>query len=576
MCGILGWVSIENFSVRDLVSSLKRLEYRGYDSFGFATKDGTIQKFVGTIDSSINSVGSFKTDAAIAHTRWATHGKISKKNAHPHFSNNKKLFVVHNGIIENYTEIKKSLEETGYRFYSETDTEIIPAYFQEKLKEKEIKEAIYDFLKDIKGTFAILLLEKNKGELYAIKRDSPLVIGLCKDKYILASDIYAFSDLTNKAVFLEDNMFAEVTKNSCKFYRDNEEVIVKITEFEWAKEDKIGDYPHYMIKEIKEQPDSSFRLVQSLKTVQKNKIAKIAGLIKNKKRVVFVSCGTSYHASLIGASLLIKLGIEAHAVIASEFENFILIDENTLVIAISQSGETMDVISVLKKIHAPVVSITNVPYSTIQRMSDYNIDSLAGQEICVAATKSFTNQLIVLYTLAKELGYKIELDEIPNKIKATIEKSETKIKKLAKSLYKAHDIFVLGSGSGYPIAREIALKLKEIPYVHAEGMMAGELKHGTLALITKGVPVISLIPNNDTDMITSTKEVEARGAMVIVFSNGRLELPKSNLFATPACHNEEFAIYACILGHLLSYHLGVLRGCEIDKPRNLAKSVTVK
>jgi glutamine---fructose-6-phosphate transaminase (isomerizing) len=328
------------------------------------------------------------------------------------------------------------------------------------------------------------------------------------------------------------------------------------------------------MKEIREQPVTSKRLIDSFKTTQKHRLSKLVSMVRDAKRVVFLACGTSYHASLVGAFLLTRLGIKANSVIASEFESFIIVDKDTLVIAISQSGETMDVVTVLKHVKstgAKVASIVNVPYSTVQRMSDISIEILAGQEVCVAATKTFTNQLITLFALAKGLGNKeIHLDEIPGRIGQTIMQNEEHIKKLAKELHKKHDIFVLGRGMTYPLAREFALKLKEIPYMHAEGMMAGELKHGTLALIEPGTPVVSLIPNRNPDMISSTKEVEARGAKTIIVSNtdGDLHLP--------ACCDAEFGIYSGIVGHLLSYYIAKLRGCPIDKPRNLAKSVTVK
>jgi glucosamine--fructose-6-phosphate aminotransferase (isomerizing) len=345
--------------------------------------------------------------------------------------------------------------------------------------------------------------------------------------------------------------------------------------FAWSRKEETKEaFEHYMIKEIKEQPLVSERLIQSLDTTQRDKLEQLASMVKTARRVVFLACGTSYHASLIGCFLLNQSGVEAHTIIASEFESFLLVDKETLVIAISQSGETMDVVSVIKNIKktgAQFAAVVNVPYSTIQRLSDISIEILAGQEICVAATKSFTNQLIMLFALAQKLGFSdIDLRSLPGKIQQTMDLNEEFIKKLAEDLYQKEHIFVLGRGISYPQAREIALKLKEIPYIHAEGMMAGELKHGTIALVEQGTPVISLIPNNNPDMISSTKEVEARGARTIIISNTNGELK------IPPCCNAEFAIYSGIIGHLLSYYIAKLRGCAIDKPRNLAKSVTVK
>ncbi|MEM4268190.1 MAG: glutamine--fructose-6-phosphate transaminase (isomerizing) [Candidatus Woesearchaeota archaeon] len=578
MCGIVGMISKKQFSVNEgLLNSLLRLEYRGYDSCGFAIHTGEVKKRTGEIRNLISSIKDRKTFFGIAHTRWATHGGVTEANAHPHVNQERTIFVVHNGIIENYNELKKTLEKRGYKFTTQTDTEVVPHYFDWKLKQgMSMKMAIQSFLQDIRGTFAIVLFIKGEERLYAIKRESPLVLGIGNGMHILASDIYAFSHETNKAIFFDDDEFALIEKDKYHFFdRDGKHITKKVVTIEWTKEEETkNNFEHYMIKEIKEQSNVSKRLIASLKTTQKIKIEKLAQMVKKSKQVVFLACGTSYHASLVGAFLLTRLGIRAHSIIASEFESFLIVDKKTLVIAISQSGETMDVVTVLKdvkKTGAKIASIVNVPYSTVQRMSDISIEILAGQEVCVAATKTFTNQLITLFALAKTLGLnEIHLDEIPRRIKETIEKNEAKVKRLALLLYKKHDIFILGRGMTYPLAREIALKLKEIPYMHAEGMMAGELKHGTIALIKKGTPVISLIPNGSYDMISSTKEVEARGARTIIVSNthGDLHLP--------ACCDAEFGIYSGIIGHLLSYYIAKLRKCPIDKPRNLAKSVTVK
>jgi glucosamine--fructose-6-phosphate aminotransferase (isomerizing) len=578
MCGIVGIIGKEKFSVRDdLIRSLQRLEYRGYDSCGFAAFEGLYRKQTGYIENLVNTMDSTRTSLAISHTRWATHGGITDINAHPHHNGEKTIFAVHNGIIENFEEIRKKLQDRGYRFTSDTDSEIIPHYFEDGLKSgKPVPEIIRDFVHEVEGTFAVLLFIKGDPHLYAIKRDSPLVLGLCSDRLVLASDIYAFSDHSDRAIFFEDNEFAVVGTDGYGFFdREGRPVEKQVLQFTWSrKEETREEFEHYMLKEIKEQPLVSERLIQSFRTTQKHRLQQLADMVKSAKRVVFLACGTSYHASLVGCFLLNRLGIEAHTVIASEFEGFILVDQETLVIAISQSGETMDVVSVVKNIKktgAKFAAIVNVPYSTVQRLSDISIEILAGQEVCVAATKSFTNQLITLFALGQKLGFMgIDLETLPDKIQRTIELNEAYIQGLAQDLYQKEDMFVLGRGISYPQAREIALKLKEIPYVHAEGMMAGELKHGTIALIEEGTPVISLIPNNNRDMISSTKEVEARGARTIVISNTDGELK------IPPCCDAEFAVYSGIVGHLLSYYIAKLRGCPIDKPRNLAKSVTVK
>jgi len=572
MCGIIGMIGDEFSVQKDLIAALKRLEYRGYDSAGYATVGGSMAKEVGYVDKLLKAKDE-KSTLGISHTRWATHGGITKENAHPH--TNGEVFLVHNGIIENYAEIRKSLSK--YEFRSETDSEVIMHFLADKLKfGMSPGEAMKEFINTARGTFAVLWFEKGKDTLYAMKRDSPLVLGLCRGRIILASDIYAFSDRSNKAIFFDDEEYAIIEKSGYRFYDCFGDLIEKnVHEFEWTRKEETKDkYEHYMIKEIYEQPAVVERLVKSFDTLQKEKVAEFAKLVKQANRVVFLACGTSYHASLVGAFLFTQLGIKAHSVIASEFEHFLLVDEHTLVIPISQSGETMDVVSVLKDIKlkkAAIASVVNVPYSTVQRLSNVSIEILAGQEVCVAATKSFTNQLIALFAIARELGNKsIVLDSIANKIQYTIDQNEGYIVKLAKELEKTNDVFVLGRGISYPIAREIALKLKEIPYIHAEGMMAGELKHGTIALIEKGTPVISLIPNGNPDMISNTREVEARGARTIVISNTNGELH------IPACTDAEFAVYASLIGHLLSYYIAKLRKLPIDKPRNLAKSVTVK
>jgi glucosamine--fructose-6-phosphate aminotransferase (isomerizing) len=348
----------------------------------------------------------------------------------------------------------------------------------------------------------------------------------------------------------------------------------EITEFDWGQEEsEIEEYPHYMIKEIKEEPKVTKRLLMSLQTEQKKQFEKLVEFIKNSRKVTFVAAGSSYHASLLGVYYFHRCKIEAQAIIASEFEHFITADEKTLVLAISQSGETMDVIDALKHAKekgAKIASIVNVPYSTIQRMSDISLNILAGQEVCVAATKSFVNQVTMLLALAKQFGFEIDLNDLPEKIESVFELEE-KIKQIAKKIHREKDIYIIGRGLSYPVAREIALKIKEISYIHAEGMMGGELKHGTIALIEKGTPVISLISNSDQTMLANTKEVEARGARVITIAD---EMDADIKLQTQ--NDGKFGILATIVGQLLTYYIALEKGLPIDKPRNLAKSVTVK
>ena len=579
MCGIIGFVSKNSFSSRDLLNALKKLEYRGYDSAGIAmlNQDFNCVKSLGQISELEKKLDDSKANIGIAHTRWATTGSVTNENAHPHFSCDKSIAIVHNGIIDNYQELKKELEKAGHKFISDTDSEVIAHFFKEELKRKDIKKAVEKFFSTVKGEFAILLARKGDDKIYAMKRGSPLVLGVGDNENIIASDIYAFSDRTNNAIFFNEDELAIISDGDYEFYKYDtylkavEKSLQKL-ELSGGQENKNG-FDHYMIKEIKEEPEAVNRLLQSLKNEQHEKMQEMKKLIQDSRRVVFVAGGTSYHASLLGVDVLNKAGIEAHTIIASEFRNFTLLDENTLIIPITQSGETMDVIEALRGIKAcgaKIASIVNVPYSTIQRMSNLSINIMAGQEVCVAATKTYVNQVVTLLYLASLFGYKAELNNLSRDIEKIFEQEE-KIKDVAKSLKHKHDIYLIGRDLCYPAAREIALKLKEIAYIHAEGMMAGELKHGTLALIEKGVPVISLMPKGDEHIISNTKEVEARGADIIAISNNnrdyeRIEIPS----------NDFFSILAVIAGQLLTYHIAKEKKLEIDKPRNLAKSVTVK
>ena len=579
MCGIVGIITDGKISIKnDLLKSLKRLEYRGYDSVGYADVRGNIEKNVGEISQFLGNIKDSSTSCAISHTRWATHGGVTEINSHPHWDCKKDIFTVHNGIIENYQELKKELSDKGHVFITETDSEVISHYFEEELKSKSMIDAIKSFIKRIEGTYAILLIEKGKNRIYAIKKDSPLVLGLAKDRFYLASDIYAFSDITNKAIFFEDGEFAIIDPNKYTFYDATGNELKKGTyEFTWAisQEESAHDYPHYMIKEIHEQPISTQRLINSLEGEQHDKITKIANLVKNSKRVVFTAAGSSYYASLLGIYFLNRVGVNAHTLIASEFQNFMLVDKDTLFIAISQSGETMDVVAATKwarKRGAKIVSLVNVPHSTLQRMSDISLEIHAGPEICVAATKTFTNQVVALLYLSSLLGFSVNMQTIPKKIDYVIKENEETVKRMADELYEKKDMYIIGRGLSYPPSREIALKLKEISYIHAEGMMGGELKHGTIALIEPGTPVIALIPGKDFDMFSNAKEVEARGARVITIAN----MMDSDFKIDVTINDGKFAILSVVIGQLLTYYIARRKGLPIDKPRNLAKSVTVK
>lgn len=574
MCGIIGMVSKNNFSSNDVIKMLKRLEYRGYDSFGIATDTGLFEKEVGEI----RPVRSNECNLAILHTRWATHGGVTKTNAHPHTDCSGSIFLVHNGIIENYLELKKNLQ--GHNFVSETDTEVIAHYFEEKLKTKPMKEAMVDFMKEAEGTFAVVMMIKGDRNLYAFKRGSPLSMGLLSGGNILASDIYAFSDKTDKAIFFNEDEFAIVNENGYEFYKFNNDALELISRdivtVKWTRGEEQKKYDHYMIKEIYEEPAAVERLLNSLEAEQSANLEKLKELITAAKRIVFVASGTSYHAALLGVYFLNKAGIEAHAVIASEFRNFYLVDDKTLIIAVTQSGETMDVIDALhgmKAKGAKIASLVNVPYSTIQRMSNVSLNIEAGQEICVAATKSFVNQVVVLTYIASLFGYEKDFSKVPEGIRQVFSE-EGKIKNIAKSLKNEKDIYVIGRGYLYPVAREIALKIKEISYIHAEGMMGGELKHGTLALIENGTPVIALI-DNKPEIISNVMEIKARGGRIIAVTNQDDERFAESI-KIPAKNKFLFSVEASVAGQLLTYYIAKEKGLPIDKPRNLAKSVTVK
>ncbi len=576
MCGIFGIISEYEIPIEFALRCLKRLEYRGYDSCGFATVEGLLMKKVGTVDSLIEKVDkSLNSRVIITHTRWATHGGVTEYNAHPHHDCSKRIFIVHNGTIDNYKEIKRYLEKKGHKFYSETDSELFAHFIEEGLREgKSMKEIILDIFKSFKGTYAVLVLIKGINKLYAFKKDSPLVIGLGDRENFVASDIYAFIHKTNRFIVLDDYEFAEISPNKVIIYDRKGNVITKQEKVvNWI--DFTSDkekYDHYMIKEIKEQPLYSKIIIESLNTEQLSILEKFVDKIRESNKIVFIAAGTSYHASLLGAYYLRELGYNAYAVLASEYKTLMIYDKDTLLIPVSQSGETMDVILAIKDLKnkvKDVISIVNVPYSTIQRLSSLSLEIKAGPEICVAATKTYTNQVITMLGIAKKLGLNIDLSVIPNNIKKLIEENEDKIKKLAKDLKNAKDIFILGRGINWFASMEIALKLKEISYIHAEALAAGELKHGTLALIEEGTNVIALAPSWDERITTNIEEVEARGGIVYKISN------KEEAFFVVPGDKYVFPLYSVIIGQLLTYYIAKEKNLPIDKPRNLAKSVTV-
>ncbi len=575
MCGIVGIVSRREFPVSLLLERLKRLEYRGYDSFGYY--DGRdVVKAVG----SIRVGGRGLTRSGISHTRWATHGGVTEANAHPHSSCDGSVTVVHNGILENFEDLKKRLARRGHRFASQTDSEVISHFFEDGLRSKPMRAVVADFMRAAEGTFAVLLMLKGGDEIYALKRDSPLVLGVAPGMNIAASDIYAFSDLTRRAAFFENDEYAVIRADGYRFFdRRGRAVRKPLRTFPAQQESSVrGTFKHYMMKEILEEPAAVDRLLFSLDHDQKPAFDRLVRLVRRSKKIIFASCGTSYHASLLGAYFLHQVGVENQTLIASEFRHFAKVDGDTLIVALSQSGETMDVIDALKyarECGGRVASLVNVPYSTIQRMSDLSLNLLAGPEVCVASTKAFVSQSAFMLRLAREFGFKVDLSNLSLRIRGLLRRRED-IRRLAEPVAAAPDLYVIGRGLTYPVAREIALKIKEISYIHAEGMMGGELKHGTIALIEDGTPVISIINNSDADIVSNTKEVEARGAKIIPITNNPVLRRRPGTIAVRTGNDGKFGILAAVAGQLIAYYVADKLGRPIDKPRNLAKSVTVK
>lgn len=577
MCGIVGIAAQDEFPTRLLLERLKRLEYRGYDSFGFY--DGRrLEKFVGGIRV---TAAEGRTRLGISHTRWATHGRVTVSNAHPHRSCDGRVVIVHNGIIDNYEDIKEDLVRKGHRFRSQTDSEVIAHFFEEGLKSKPMRVLVPAFFRKFQGTFAVLVMLRGGDEFYALKRDSPLVLGAAAGQTIVASDMHAFSDLGGRLAFFEDDEFAVVRPDGFEFFDSRGRAVNKRLRTYApvpASASTKKAFKHYMIKEIMEEPEVVERMLLSLEREQKPAFDRLVRMVRRAKKVFFAACGTSYHASLLGAFFLHQLGIENQTLIASEFRHYANIHPDTLVIALSQSGETLDVIDALKYTRengGRIAAVVNVPYSTIQRMSDLSLNILAGPEVCVASTKAFVNQAALLLKLAQAFGFKVNCDNLPDRIQ-TLFKARAKIKAIAERIARSKDAYIIGRGLTYPIAREIALKIKETSYIHAEGMMGGELKHGTIALIESGTPVVSLINNNDADIISNTKEVEARGAKIFILTNHPTLGGSEDTVHIKTGNDGKFGILAAVAGQLIAYYAADALGRPIDKPRNLAKSVTVK
>jgi len=609
MCGIVGYIG-KRHALPIILDGLKRLEYRGYDSSGVAILTGSglvIKRKKGKINDLIEYVGNEIIDGTIGigHTRWATHGKPSDENAHPHRAGD--IIVVHNGIIENYTELRSFLKEKGHHFKSETDTEIIAHLIEDHIKDGEsFESAVLSSVNQLRGSFALGIMHtKSPDRLIAVREASPLVIGFGNSENLFASDMPAILPYTNDMLFLNDGNIAIITLDKVKlidFYGKPLTVHPKHFDISPAMAEK-GGYKHFMQKEIFEQPQAITdtmrdRLLFDKKEVNLKEAEIDTRVLNSIKRINFVACGTSYHAGLTGKYIIEEIaGIPVDVDVASEFRyKTPLVSNETMTVAISQSGETADTIAAIrlaKKHGSHVLSICNVIDSTVARESDYVLYTHAGPEISVASTKAFTSQLVAIYLLAIHLGrytgrlskqqissYIDTLITIPSLLD-NILKEEEKLVAIAKEYAMYSDFLYLGRGISYPVALEGALKLKEISYIHAEGYPAGEIKHGPIALVNQEMPVVFIaVKGRVYEKIKSNiEEVRARDGRIISFTNAsdnEIQALSNAIFMLPDIDELFTPILSIVPLQLLAYHIAVLNGTDVDQPKNLAKSVTVE
>lgn len=611
MCGIVGYIGKKE-AMPIILEGLKRLEYRGYDSAGIALIDeGRLKVFKesGKIDKLEKSIAGqkFKSQVGIGHTRWATHGEPNKKNAHPHMACHGNMALIHNGIIENYKTLKTMLLEKGFQFESDTDTEVIAKMIEYYIqKDFDFSEAFRRTLNRVEGAYGLAVVHKDyPNTLLAAREGSPLVIGLGEGEYFVASDAAAIIRYTKEVVYLDDAEMAVITREGYHtFTIENEETHKKITKIDFDLEaiEKAG-FEHFMLKEIFEQPGTIEDAMRG-RLIEEEGVVRLGGLLEKMydilkaRRIMITACGTSWHAALIGEYLiehLCRLPVEVEYASEFRYRNPV-ITEDTLVIVISQSGETADTLAALreaKRKGATVIGLVNVVGSTIARETDGGVYLHAGPEIGVASTKAFTSQVTVLIMIAlmiartKHLslveGKKMidELKKVPSLAKKVLETIPEQVKKIAEKFNGANNALYLGRGYNFPVALEGALKLKEISYVHAEGYPAAEMKHGPIALIDENMPVVFIATQDSIyeKVLSNIEEVRARKGRVIVVANEGDEkiaelaeeviyIPKTEDFLMP--------LLAIIPLQLLSYYVAVCRGCNVDQPRNLAKSVTVE
>lgn len=608
MCGIIGYIGNKN-AVTVILEGLKRLEYRGYDSAGiafFLNEGIDVIRSKGKIKNlaSIIETKDLTSDTAIGHTRWATHGKPSEENAHPHRSDG--IVIVHNGIIENYLLLKEELIERGYRFRSETDTEVLCHLIRDYADTLPLEEAVREALKKVKGAYALAVIsEREPNKIVGVRKDSPLVVGIGDGEYFIASDVPAFLNYSRDVMFLDEEEMVILTSDGVVVTTlDGSAVQKEIKAVTWSPSmAEKGGYRHFMLKEIFEQPRAVSDTLRGRFSIESGEInldefGLSREVLRDVKKIFIVACGTSWHAALIGKYMIEGLArVPVEVDFASEFRyRKLLINSGNLMIVITQSGETADTLAALreaKKLGAKVLTICNVVGSTSAREADAVFYTHSGPEIAVASTKSFLTQITAVYLFSIALGQVrgainedmskrllSELLLLPGKIEKTLAADEA-IKAIARDYFKARGFLFLGRNINYPIALEGALKLKEISYIHAEGYPAGEMKHGPIALIDEDLPVVILIPKDNLfeKMITGIQEVSARGGNVISISNeGNSEVCEisKNCILIPDSNQYLSSMLLAVPMQLLAYHIGVLRGCDVDQPRNLAKSVTVE
>ena len=609
MCGIVGYVG-DRQAAEFLLDGLSKLEYRGYDSAGIAVYDNgsvRVEKSVGRLSALRDKIkGNVPVgNIGIGHTRWATHGRPSDVNAHPHVDCHNDFAIVHNGIIENYLSLKEELIEKGHVFKSETDTEVV-VHLLEDVYQGDFVAAVREVLRRIEGSYALAFMSrKHPDMLVCTKQDNPLIIGLGEGENYIASDIPAIISRTRRTYIMGDGELAVIRKDGIEITdRKGDPVSKKVFEVTWnAEAAEKGGYEHFMLKEIHEQPKAvrdtmSQRITSDKKSISFEELSWTPEYLNSFNKIYIVACGTAYHAGLVGKYYIEKMArVMVEVDVASEFRyRDPIVDDKTLLIVVSQSGETSDTLAALKESKrrgAKTLAITNVVGSSIAREADQVVYTWAGPEIAVASTKAYTTQLVLFFMLAlymteikgmiapKRTAELVEhLQEIPSQISEILSDVDP-IKTFAKQYGFNEDVFYIGRGLDYSVSLEGALKLKEISYIHAEAYAAGELKHGTLALIVEGVPVIALATQRNVyeKTLSNIKEVKARDAVVIgIAAEGDTELKKyvDHVMHVPASDEFIMPILSVIPLQLLAYYAAITRGCDVDKPRNLAKSVTVE